>query len=122
MTKEGFLGLCSDSYGTLPDYPFENDSETAVFRHTSNKKWFAILMKVPSSKFGIGSDVKSDVVNVKIPIEIFGSFSEKDGVYPAYHMNKAHWVSIILEKASFETVDFLLNASYFVTKKRKKQK
>jgi len=122
MTRNDFFKLCLEDYGTEPDYPFEKDTETAVFRHISNKKWFAIAMRVPLKRFKADGESIVDVVNVKIPPEMFGSFSENDGVYPAYHMNKAHWVSILIEFASDETVDFLLNASFFVTKSRKKSR
>ena len=30
MTKQKFLSYCSGTYGTAPDYPFEDDFETAV--------------------------------------------------------------------------------------------
>ena len=30
MTKDEFIGYCKDKYETMPDYPFEEDFETAV--------------------------------------------------------------------------------------------
>jgi hypothetical protein len=30
MTKQAFLDFCRDAFGTVPDYPFEEDLETAV--------------------------------------------------------------------------------------------
>ena len=93
MTKQEFFELCSSSYFTQPDYPFDEDFETAVFRHSDNRKWFALSMQVSRRKFGIDSDDVIDVVNLKLPTEMFGSFGAADGVYPAYHMNKLHWIS-----------------------------
>ena len=90
MTKQEFLKYCLDTYGTSPDYPFDEDFETAVLRHTDNRKWYAIVMCVSRRKFGIDSDEVIDVVNLKLPTEMFGSFGTSDGVYPAYHMNKLH--------------------------------
>ena len=122
VTRKEFEALVYELYGVRADYPFEKDFETAVFRHSENKKWFALSMTVPYVKFGIDKEGNAEVVNLKIPPEMFGSFSEGEGVYPAYHMNKAHWVSVLIESADFETVDFLLNASFFVTKPSKKKK
>ena len=122
MTKQDFILLCLNDYGTEPDYPFGEDSETAVFRHRSNKKWFALAMKVSRRKLGFESDEAIDVVNLKIPPEIMGSFSPADGVYPAYHMNKLHWVSVILPDAQKETVEFLLGMSYEATRCKKQVK
>ena len=122
MTKQDFFELCSSSYFTLPDYPFEEDFEMAVFRHSDNRKWFALSMQVSRRKFGIDSDEVIDVVNLKLPTEMFGSFSAADGVYPAYHMNKLHWISVLLPDAPDDVVQFLLNASFEATKSKIKQR
>ena len=116
MTKQEFLEYCLDTYGTSPDYPFDEDFETAVLRHTDNRKWYAIVMRVSRRKFGLESDEVIDVVNLKLPTEMFGSFGAADGVYPAYHMNKLHWISVLLPDANEETVAFLTNASFEATR------
>ena len=121
MTKQEFFEMCSSSYLTLPDYPFEEDFETAVFRHADNRKWFALSMQVSRRKFGLDSDEVIDVVNLKLPTEMFGSFGAAEGVYPAYHMNKLHWISVLLPDAPDDIVQFLLNASFEVTKSNKKK-
>ena len=122
MTKQEFLNMCLDSYGTSPDYPFEDDLETAVLRHGDNRKWYAIVMRVSRRKFGLDSDEVIDVANLKLPIEMFGSFSASDGVYPAYHMNKLHWISVLLPDAPEDVVQFLVNVSFEATKNKRKGK
>ena len=120
MTKQSFLDFCLDTYGTSPDYPFDDWMESAVLRHTDNKKWYAIVMRVSRRKFGMDSDEIIDVVNLKMPTEMFGSFGVADGVHPAYHMNKLHWISVLLPDASNDVVQFLLNASFEATKDKRK--
>ena len=122
MIKQFFLEYCLTTYGTSPDYPFDEDFETAVFRHADNRKWYAIVMRVSRRKFGIDSDETIDVVNLKLPTEMFGSFGAADGVYPAYHMNKLHWISVLLPDAPNDVVQFLLNASFEATKSKIKQR
>ena len=121
MTKQEFLNYCLDTYDTLPDYPFDEDFETAVLRHKDNRKWYAIVMRVSRRKFGIDSDEVIDVVNLKLPTEMFGSFGASDGVYPAYHMNKLHWISVLLPDAPEDVVSFLTNSSFEATKSSKKK-
>jgi predicted DNA-binding protein (MmcQ/YjbR family) len=120
MTKESFFSYCLDSFGTVPDYPFDEDFETAVLRHSENRKWYAIVMKVSRRKFGFRSDEAADVVNLKLPTEMFGSFGSSDGVFPAYHMNKQHWISVILSDAPDDVVAFLTSVSFEATKAKKK--
>ena len=108
--------MCLSFFGTSPDYPFDEDSQTAVFRHTDNRKWYAIVMRVSRRKFGFDSDEVIDVVNLKLPTEMFGSFGVTDGVHPAYHMNKLHWISVLLPDAPEDVVEFLTNTSFEATR------
>ena len=121
MNKQEFLSYCIEAYGTSPDYPFEEDFETAVLRHADTRKWYALVMRIPRRKFGIPSDEPVDVVNLKHPTEMLGSFGKSDGVYPAYHMNKLHWISVILPDAPEDVVKFLVNVSFEATKAKKKR-
>ena len=122
MTRQAFFDDCLDTYGISADYPFDEDFETAVLRHTDNRKWYAIVMRVSRRKFGFDSDEVIDVVNLKLPTEMFGSFSAPDGVYPAYHMNKLHWISLLLPDIADDLTEFLVNASFEATKDKKKRK
>lgn len=122
MTKQEYLSHCLDAFGTPPDYPFDEDFETAVLRHTDTRKWYAIVMKVSRRKFGMNSDEVIDVVNLKLPMEMFGSFGAADGVYPAYHMNKLHWISVLLPDAPADLTQFLTSVSFEATKQKPKTK
>ena len=122
MTKQQFLSYCLSTYGTSLDYPFEEDFVTAVLRHADNRKWYAIVMRVSRRKFGFDSDEIINVVNLKLPTEMFGSFGTADGVYPAYHMNKLHWISVLLPDAPDDIVQFLVNVSYEATKDKRKRR
>ena len=121
MRKQEFLKYCRDTYGTSPDYPFDDLFETAVLRHANNRKWYALVMRVSRRKFGFESDEVIDVVNLKLPTEMFGSFGVADGVYHAYHMNKLHWISVLLPNAPDDIVQFLTNVSFEATKAKNKR-
>ena len=121
MTKQQFLSYCLNTYGTSPDYPFDDLFETAVLRHANNRKWYALVMRVSRRKFGFESDEVIDVVNLKLPTEMFGSFGAADGVYHAYHMNKLHWISVLLPNAPDDIVQFLTNVSFEATKAKNKR-
>ena len=122
MTKQEFLMYCLRTFGTSPDYPFDDWMESAVLRHKESRKWYAIAMRVSRRKFGMDSDETVDVVNLKLPTEMFGSFGADVGVYPAYHMNKLHWISVLLPDAPEDVVEFLINVSFDATKDKRKPK
>lgn len=119
MTRDCFESYVKELYGVLADHPFEDDLVTAVFRHANNKKWFALLMNIPASRLGIGAEDNIDVANLKCPPEIAESLlGEAEGVYPAYHMNKMHWISVSIGECEDETLLWLLEISHSLTAKK----
>jgi predicted DNA-binding protein (MmcQ/YjbR family) len=111
---------------TLPlayaDHPFEDDPDTTVLRHGEAGKWFGILMKVKGSRAGLKTDALTDILNLKCdPDEAFILRELYDGIIPAYHMNKRHWISVILNGSV--PIDFtkrLVEKSFDLTDKKKK--
>ena len=91
--KDALFSFVNEHYGIEPDYPFSDDA-SAVLRHPENRKWFALVMRVPKSKFGIKSDNAVDILNLKSDPILIGSLRLKDGFFPAYHMNKEKWIRI----------------------------
>ena len=119
MTRGELTRYIFDTYSVEPDYPFPGDNTSAVFRHAGNRKWFALVMNIPAQKLGLPSENRIDIVNMKCDSVLIGSFRGLPGLFPAYHMNKRHWLSGILDRAEREDVEFLLNISFDLTLARK---
>ena len=116
MTREEFEALVFDSYGVRADYPFEDDFVTGVFRHASGK-WFALAMQIHESKLGKCGQRRLDVINLKCAPEVIDSLvGLEPGIYRAYHMNKTHWLTLVLSECDADTVLWLLGISYDLTK------
>ncbi len=120
MTREEFEKFVDETYGVKADYPW-GDGDTGVFRHGSNKKWFAIVMDLTMDKFGGDKQKSVDVVNVKCAPSMIDSFCLDKGVYRAYHMNKANWVSIVLDLADDNETKMLVDMSYSMTMQKVKK-
>lgn len=122
MTKNEFITYISEKYNVVADYPFD-DINTPVFRHQDNKKWFAIIMTVKKSKLGVGSEECVNIVNLKCAQEIIDSMLTEDGIFPAYHMSKKHWISVMLnDTANSDTLRWLTSISYDLTSKNHNSK
>ena len=118
MTRKEFEAVVLEAYGVRADYPFEEDFETGVFRHGSGK-WFAIAMRVSERKIGHGGDSVVDIVNLKCAPEVIESLAGVEaGVFPAYHMNKVHWLTVALEECDEGMLEWLLGISYDLTRKK----
>ena len=109
------------TYGVSPEYPWIKYPFFSVFRHESNNKWFAVIMTIDKSKLGIKEDGQIDVVNLKCDANIVPSMWEQQGIFPAYHMNKEHWLTVALDGSATESnLKFLLALSYDLTDKKKR--
>lgn len=114
MTRQEFETYILKTYGVEADYPWQ-DKSNAVFRHNAGKKWFALVMDIPVSRLGKRSDEIAAVVNLKCAPLLISSFLKDKGIYPAYHMNKAHWISVLLKEVDGEELKALLDMSYTLT-------
>lgn len=113
-----------NTYSAEPDYPWAKYPGYEVFRHSSNKKWFALIMDVPKNKLGLQGEEVLQVVNLKCDSIHLGSLLKEKGFFPAYHMSKASWITVSLDgSVEDEKLKILLDMSFEATapKIRKKR-
>lgn len=124
LDRKNFDKYITETYGTTAEFPWASAPGFAVYRHDSNKKWFAVVMDIPKSKLGFEDEKNISVVNLKCDPLLIGSLVKDDGIFPAYHMNKSYWISVALDgSADDEKIKWLLNLSFGLTKKQlRKQK
>ncbi len=114
-----------DQYGVSPEYPWPKYGQDAVYRHTDNRKWFALVMEVGSDKLGLpGSIVPVPVINLKIDdIFLRDMLVKENGIMPAYHMNKQHWITVLLDgTVPADKVYGLIDISYNATASKRRKK
>jgi predicted DNA-binding protein (MmcQ/YjbR family) len=112
-----------DTYGVKADYPWLDAPETAVYRHKESRKWFGLVMTIPVSKLGLEGNLNIDVINLKCDPLLTGSLHKENGIFPAYHMNRAHWLSLALDgSVDNHTIEWLLDLSYDLTKPKMPRK
>ena len=64
-----------------------------------------------------------DVVNLKCDPILVGSFRGDAGIFPAYHMSKANWITVALDgSVPDEKLKMLLDLSYELTATKMKMK
>ena len=106
--KEEIIKYCLTLENTYKDCPFSDDFESVTMKHCKNKKWFALLMNVNNKLY---LNVKTDPNYSDILRNAY------DYIIPAYHMNKEHWNTIIIdEKVDEDLVKELIEQSYQLTK------
>ena len=106
-----------EQYGVKAEFLWKKYPEYMVFRHSNNRKWFAVIMNISKRKLGIESDEIADIINIKCNSLMIGSLIMEDGIFPAYHMNKSNWVSVLLDNScNMENLKLMIDSSYILTK------
>ena len=108
MKREEIFNYIEENYNIGPEYLWDDTPDAAVLRHTNNKKWFALIMKVKGEEF----------LNIKTKPEYSELLRNAyEYIIPAYHMNKVHWNTIIISKNVDKSLIYeLLEESYKLTK------
>lgn len=114
LTRRQAIDACMEFPGVYEDYPFD-DVNWTVMRHGGNKKIFAMIFE------------RQERIWINLKAEpAWGDFWRGcySAVVPAYHMNKEHWISVILDGSmSREEIMRLIQDSFDLTapKARKKR-
>ena len=121
MDPDALARYAAETYGTEPEHLFPETPETFILRHGDNRRWYAVVMRIPREKLGLpGADLVY-LLDVKCGPILSGSYVGKPGVVPAWHMNKVHWLGVLLDgTADEETVKELLDISFRLTMGGKK--
>lgn len=92
LTRQDLIDYCLSFPCAYEDYPFDDDPAApgawTVMRHRLNKKAFAFLFERMGN---VCVNVKCDPMYADLLRGVYPA------VIPAYHMNKTHWNSIIMD-------------------------
>lgn len=116
-TREMVLQYAIAAFGAEPDQPFSKDFDSTVLRHKRTRKWYGLIMNIPRHLLGLESAEMVDILNVKLDPDLIASLVDKQGYFRAYHMNKTHWITVLLDgSVPSEEVSQLLDFSFDLTK------
>ena len=121
--RQAIYDYIKKKYKVSPEFPWRKYDGNAVFRHTDNNKWFALVMDVQGDKVGVPEADYVDVINLKVDDMFFRDMIiQEDGIMPAYHMNKLHWITVRLDgTVPEERVFDLIGMSFMATASAKKK-
>lgn len=120
-TKRGqpahILSYIKEKYDEEVDYPW--DDTFGVLRRKDNQKWFALFMPLPVSKVGIEEDREEVIMNIRHD----GMAVDHRVFYPAYHMTKKTWVSMVLDGSVpiEEVLDYIEESRELAGKDKKRK-
>ncbi|MDE6111266.1 MAG: MmcQ/YjbR family DNA-binding protein [Eubacterium sp.] len=116
LAKE-IISYIRNTYGNMPEFLWAKFAGNAAVRRSDNKKWYAVLLTVSRSKLGFESDEMVEVIDLRMKPEEVEKI-DKVKILPGYHMNKRHWITVVLDgTVPFEEIIALIDESYVLAKK-----
>lgn len=97
--KDDYIAWIKTQFGAEPDYPWPDTPEYCVFR-CPNEKWFALVMRIKYRQLGLTGGEEVWVVNMKASQDEIPNLIDKKSIFPAWHMNKKHWITVLLTAAT----------------------
>ena len=102
--------LIINKYNNPIEFLWDSTPYAGVFRN-DKKKWYGIIMNIDKSKLDSNTKGKVEIINIKT--NRVEELLNKKGFYPAYHMNKKYWITIILDESlSDKEIMELISESY----------
>ena len=100
-------------YGNEPEFLWEKFDGSGIFRNPDSQKWYAAILDVDGSKIKKGKSGIIEVLDIKLEPEEIQELLLRPDYYPAYHMNKKSWITIILDNSlSDKRIMELISKSY----------
>ncbi|MBQ8209622.1 MAG: MmcQ/YjbR family DNA-binding protein [Clostridia bacterium] len=119
MFRENVVAYIMQTYGDEPEYLWKRNDTTCVFRHSDTKKWYAALLSVPYEKLGLAKEGIVDILDLKCDPLMSGSLHDGKGCFPGYHMNKEHWITLLLDgTVNEDDIIPLIDLSFDLTDKK----
>ena len=108
LRRDEAIESCLRFEDAFEDYPFKDPNWT-IMRHKSNNKMFAAIYE----RYGkIWLNLKAEPMTGDFWKNVFSA------VVPAYHMNKEHWISVIIDRIDESELFSLIDLSYTLTTKK----
>ena len=115
--------LIFQKYSDEPEFLWEKFDGSGIFRNKESQKWYAGILDVEGNKIKKTKHGIIEVLDIKLDPEEIQNLLLQPDFYPAYHMNKKSWITIILDDSlSDKRIMELIEKSHKLSFGNKKQK
>lgn len=112
------LDYAKEKYNSPAEYLWPKFPRNAICRRQDNNKWYFAILSVQGNKLGLETDEIIEVIDLRVPEDDLPRLIKQKKFYPAYHMNKKHWITIILDgSVPIDEIFKFIDKSYELAKK-----
>lgn len=109
----------AEKYGDKLEYLWKDFPKNAIWRRQDNKKWYGLLVALPQDKLGFDGKREIEIINLRVASEELDNLIDCKTCLPAYHMNKKHWMTIVLNSGMpMDKIKKQIDKSYILALKK----
>lgn len=109
------INYINKKYDTKLEFLWDDYPDSAIARN-SNGKWYLLVMTISKRKLGLDSDDIIEIIDIKHPTDRIENIVDNVNIFKGYHMNKKHWITVILDNKIDDKLVFkLIDTSYILT-------
>lgn len=116
---KAIMAYIKEKYDNDFEYLWEKFPDNAIVRRKDNRKWYALLLTVKKEKLGIEEDGFAEIIDIRTDSSEIENKIDNKHIFPGYHMNKKHWITICLDgTVSLEDIFRFIDESYEIAGKK----
>ncbi|MDE5615617.1 MAG: MmcQ/YjbR family DNA-binding protein [Alphaproteobacteria bacterium] len=109
-----------EKYARQPEHLWARSPDNAIWRRGDNEKWFGAILTVKRNKIIPGDDERFvEILDVRCVPDITEFIVDGNMIFPGWHMNKRHWITVILDgRMSLRKIKALVDNSFDLAGKK----
>ena len=86
-----------EHFNAEPEFLWKNFPQYAIFRRSDNRKWYAVIMRVPKRFLHIGGNDELEILNLRVVPDELDKLVDNEKYFRGWHMNKRSWMTLRLD-------------------------
>lgn len=117
--SKAVIEYIKNQYGDELEFLWPKFPNNAIWRRKDNKKWYSLIISLPRNKLKQAGDGIVEIIDVRITEDDLKLIDNKS-ILEAYHMNKKHWITLIMDNSLDNAFVFnLIDKSYILANNKK---
>ena len=117
--SKAVIEYIKNQYGDELEFLWPKFQNNAIWRRKDNQKWYSLIISLPRNKLKQAGDGIVEIIDVRITEDDLKLIDNKS-ILEAYHMNKKHWITLIMDNSLDNAFVFkLIDKSYILANNKK---
>ena len=92
-----YIKYVKTKYNDDLEFLWKKSPNNAILRRQDNKKWYAAILTINYNKIDANKNELIEIIDLKADNKMIDKIIDNHTIFPGFHMNKKHWITIPLD-------------------------